>query len=210
MSDALIWGASGGMGQALITKLADNGWRVFAAARDTSSIPTNVAEAYRFEAGDLHTIRDVALDLAHRTDGLDLWVYTAGDVQADFLRKLGLDAWTAVLNSNFNGAFLTISHTLNLINDDAQAVFIGAYIDHLIIPKMSAYAVAKAGLEPMVQILQREQRKINFTLVKPGSVATDFWQNVPFKMPASAKPPQVIAEAIYKQYQQGERGVLEL
>ena len=120
------------------------------------------------------------------------------------------NAWSAVLDSNLNGAFLTISQTVHLINEGGQATFIGAYMDHLILPKMGAYAVAKAALEPMVSVLQKENRKVNFTLVKPGAVATDFWNNAPFKMPADAKSPDIVAQAIITQYENERRGTLAL
>ena len=120
------------------------------------------------------------------------------------------NAWSAVIDSNLNGAFLAISQTIHLIKDGGQATFIGAYIEHLILPKMGAYAVAKAGLEPMINVLQKENRKINFTLVKPGAVATDFWKSVPFRMPADAKSPDLVAQAIITQFKNGQRGILSL
>jgi NAD(P)-dependent dehydrogenase (short-subunit alcohol dehydrogenase family) len=172
MPNALIWGASGGVGRALINQLNGSGWRVFAAARDTDAIPDGAHDRYPFDAANLDSIKDIAIDLAHQTDGLDLSVYAAGGLQADLIRKMNPSDWTAVLNSNLNGAFLTSAHTVHLLKDGAQAAFIGAYIDHLILPKMGAYAVAKAGMEQLVNVLQKEHRKVNFTLVKPGAVAT--------------------------------------
>lgn len=210
MPEALIWGAAGGLGQALVKQLNSAGWRIFAASRDVEAIPAGVDERYHFDAANPGDIKDIAINLAYETNGLDLWVYAAGELQADLLGKMSPQAWSAVLDSNLNGAFLAISHTVHLLNEGAQATFIGAYVDHLILPKMGAYAVAKAGLEPLVNVLQKENRKVNFTLVKPGAVATDFWQNVPFKMPADAKSPDIVAQAIINQYQQGARGILAL
>ena len=88
MPDALIWGASGGMGQALVDHLNNAGWRVFAASRDKEAIPDGVHERYGFSATDYGAIRDIAIDLAHQTSGLDLWVYAAGELQADLLNKM--------------------------------------------------------------------------------------------------------------------------
>ena len=210
MPDALIWGASGGMGRSLTNQLIDAGWRVFAAARNTEAIPSGTAESYQFNAADSRMIKDIAVDLAHRTDGLELWVYAAGELRAAMLRKMNPEDWSAVIDSNLNGAFNTISHTVHLINDNGQAAFIGAYVDHLILPKMGAYAVAKAGLEPMMQVMQKENRKVNFTLVKPGAVHTSFWENAPFRMPADAKSAEEVAQAIMNQYQNRKRGFLEL
>jgi NAD(P)-dependent dehydrogenase (short-subunit alcohol dehydrogenase family) len=198
------------MGRALVQQLVGEGWRVFAAARETERIPDGVYRSYQFDATNRSSLKDIAIDLAHETSGLDLWVYAVGGLQAEVLRKMSDGSWAEVLDSNLGGAFMAINQTIHLINEGGQAAFIGAYIDHLILPKMGAYAVAKAGLETLVDVLQKEQRKVNFTLVKPGAVDTPFWQNAPFKMPGNAKSPEAVAEAIVAQYQQGARGVLAL
>jgi NAD(P)-dependent dehydrogenase (short-subunit alcohol dehydrogenase family) len=210
MPDVLIWGASGGMGQALTESLLQAGWRVFAAARDVSKIPAGVHQAYPFDAADPASIQDIAMDLAHETTGLDLSVYAAGELRADFQRQMSPESWSAVLDSNLNGAFLTASHTLQLMAAGGHMMFVGAYVDHLILPKMGAYAAAKAGLETLVQVLQKEHRKLHFTLLKPGAVDTPFWLNAPFRLPAGAKTPQRVAQALLTQYQNGDSGVLAL
>lgn len=210
MPDALVWGASGGMGRALVEALQQDGWRVFAAARDTSRIPDGVYRRYRFDATDHGTIKTIAIDLAHETEGIAFWAYTAGELRADLLHKMSPPSWHHVLQSNLNGAFLTATQTIHLVSAGGQVAFIGAYIDHVLLPKMGAYAAAKAGLEAFVSVLQKENRKLNVTLVKPGAVATPFWENAPFKMPADAKSPAVIAQALLAQYEQGKRGVLAL
>ena len=210
MPDALIWGASAAMGRPLIEMLNEDGWRVFAAARDQSKIPGSAYRRYRFEAADQQSIRDIAIDLAYDSQGIDFWVYLAGELRADLLQKMSPAAWEEVLDSNLNGAFRTASQTLHLINEGGQVAFIGAYIDHLILPKMGAYAAAKAGLELMVSVLQKENRKLNFTLVKPGAVATPFWENAPFKLPADATPPEEVARALIRRYKTGESGTLEM
>lgn len=210
MKDALIWGASGGMGRALTQQLIDAGWRVFAAARDTSRIPSGVHEAYNFEAANHAALMDIAIDLAHQTDGLALSVYFAGELRAELLKKMTPEQWAQTIDSNFTGAFMTTSQTLHLHNPGAHLVYIGAYIDHLILPKMGAYAAAKAGLETLVDVLQKENRKLNFTLVKPGAVDTPFWENAPFRLPTNAKTTDVVAQAIMERINSDERGPLEL
>jgi NAD(P)-dependent dehydrogenase (short-subunit alcohol dehydrogenase family) len=198
------------MGRALVQVLRQDGWRVFAAARDTSRIPDGVYRRYRFDASDHGTIKAIAIDLAHETEGLNIWAYAAGQLRADLLHKMTPAHWNDVLHSNLNGAFLTATQTIHLVREGGQVAFIGAYVDHLHLPKMGAYAAAKAGLEAFVAVLQKENRKLNVTLVKPGAVATPFWENAPFKIPAEAKSPEVFAAALLAQYKQEERGTLAL
>ena len=210
MADALIWGASGGIGQALTKRLVQSGWRVFAVARDQTKIPDGVYGRYSFDAADVASIKDIAIDLAHQTEGISLSVYAAGDLHANLLKKMPHEEWQAVVDANLTGAFLSVSHTLQLMPKDSHIIFIGAYIDHLILPKMGAYAVAKAGLETLVDILQKENRHHHFSIVRPGAVNTSFWQNAPFRMPQDAKDPEFVATAILNHYAQGQRGSLNL
>ena len=60
MSNALIWGASGGIGRAPVTQLINSGWCVFAAARDVFTIPNGVQDRYPFDAANLDSIKDIS------------------------------------------------------------------------------------------------------------------------------------------------------
>lgn len=208
--DALIWGASGGIGAALVTTLKDAGWRVFAAGRNTANIPASADKALRFDAGNLATFRDVNFAVARESEGVDLVVYAAGNLRAAQFKQMSQDDWQTVITGNLTGAFLAANHSLSVMTATAHMVFIGAYIDHLILPKMGAYAVAKAGLDPLAAVLQKENRKMRFTVVRPGAVDTDFWDDAPFRKPADAKPPSVVAEAILAHHNAGTRGDLNL
>lgn len=210
MSDVLIWGASGGIGQALVRRFKREGWRVFAAARSTDQIPGEADFTYRFEAADPTTIEATELLVAHDTPGLDLVIYAAGNLRPDLLKKTGHGAWLAVIDSNLTGAFLAASKSLYILNDGGHMMFIGAYVDHVTLPKMAAYAAAKAGLETMVHVLRKENRKHKFSVVRPGAVDTPFWENAPFKKPADAKAPDTIAKAMLAHYQRGENDDLNL
>lgn len=210
MTDALIWGASGGIGQALVRTLKQQGWRVFAAARNTSRIPSEADFTYRFDVALPNTINETQLLVAQDSAGLDLVVYAVGDLRPDLLKSTSLDDWMAVMHANLSGAFLVASRSLYLLNDAGHMMFMGAYVDHVVLPKMGAYAVAKAGLETMVAVLRKENRKHKFTVVRPGAVDTPFWEKAPFKKPADAKSPEAVAQAIVAHYHTGENTDLNL
>jgi 3-oxoacyl-[acyl-carrier protein] reductase len=210
MSDALIWGASGGIGRALVSHLKYNGWRVFAAARNTVNIPSEADFSYKFDAATWETIQDTTLAIAHETRGLDLMVYAAGGMVAKTADALDPSEWGRVMDANLNGAYLAARGSLNLLKEGAHVMFIGAYVDKITLPKFAAYTAAKAGLEPLVTILKKENRKTKFTLVRPGAVATPFWDNVPFTLPKGALSPQSVAEAVLNRYNAGEEGSLDL
>jgi NAD(P)-dependent dehydrogenase (short-subunit alcohol dehydrogenase family) len=210
MPEALIWGASGGMGSALVRLLKANDWRIFAAARNETRIGPEADLTYRFDARAPHTIESIPVMIAPESDGLDLVAYTAGNLLAGTLDKLTPQEWLDVFDANTNGALWAARASLPLLKPGGHVFFIGAYINHLILPKMGAYAAAKAALEPMVSVLQKENRKQKFTLVRPGAVNTPFWANAPFSMPKDAKAPEVVAQAILARWQSGESGDLNL
>jgi len=209
MPDALIWGASGGIGSATVRTLKANGWRVFAAARNMAQIPP-ADRKFPLDLDDENTLKDAAQTIAQESAGLDLVVYAVGGLRAESIAKMGRSDWEETILSNLTGAFMAASYSLNILKPDGQLVFIGAYVDHLILPKMSAYATAKAGLEAFVAALRKENRTLRCSIVRPGPVATDFWANAPFRMPANAKAPEVVAEAILTHHQSGEKGDLNL
>ncbi len=208
--EALIWGASGGLGSALVALLKSEDWRVFAAARDESRIPSRADHTYSFEAAKLSSISGIPPLIAPESDGIDLMVYAAGTLRNGLLERQAENDWALVMDSNLHGARRAAQASLPLMNEGGHLVFIGAYVEHLILPKMGAYAAAKAALAPLVSVLAKENRKLKFTLVRPGAMATDFWQHAPFKLPKDAKSAQVVAEFILQRYQSGESGDLNL
>lgn len=204
MPNALIWGASSGMGQALKNQLSELGWVIHAAARNTSKITGNADYTYEFDTDSPESIAQVCLLVAQQLDGVvDLMVYFSGSVAYDKLNAMGYKGWMATLNSNLTGAFLCATESLHLMAKGGHLMFIGAYIDHIRLPKMGAYAVAKAGLAELVTMLRKENRRMNFSIIRPGAVDTDFWEQVSFKKPDDAKSPDVVAEKIITQYNIG-------
>jgi NAD(P)-dependent dehydrogenase (short-subunit alcohol dehydrogenase family) len=63
---ALIWGASGGIGRALVIELKQAGWQVFAAARNESAVPAEADAVCYFDAANPFTIEQAAVTIAHQ------------------------------------------------------------------------------------------------------------------------------------------------
>lgn len=211
MPEALIWGASGGIGGALVTALKSANWRVFAAARDQARIPAGADVRLPFDAAAESSIAEAALVIAHETSGLDLMVYAAGELEAEKLLDLSTAGWQSTLDANLTGAYLAARSSLNLMREGGHMVFIGAYVEQILLPKLGAYAAAKAALVPFVTILAKENRKRKFTLVRPPAVNTPFWQHLPFSLPDDKKlSPEQVAAAILAHVQSGASGELNL
>jgi NAD(P)-dependent dehydrogenase (short-subunit alcohol dehydrogenase family) len=210
MADAVIWGASGGIGRALVTRLKNEGWRVLAAARHEDGVPPAADLRCHFDAQRPDSVRDAAMLMAQHSDGVALMVYAAGGITAAPLDVLSPQDWARTLAANLTGPYLVAHHALSLMNEGGQVVFIGAHVDRVTLPKFGAYASAKAGLETLVGVLQKEHRRLKFSLVRPPAVATPFWDSVPFSLPKGALSAEAVAQAVMARYHAGEQGVLDL
>jgi 3-oxoacyl-[acyl-carrier protein] reductase len=209
MADALIWGASGGIGRALTTQLASAGWRVFGAARDESRVPDSAFWRGAFDANDDHSFDAATYAIGLEAEDLRLVVYAAGVMLATSLESVSSADWQRMHDVNLRGALRAVQASLPLLADGGQIVVIGAKVDKLALPKFGAYAAAKAGLEPLLAVLAKEHRRLKFTLVRPGAVDTPFWDNVPFKLPAGAESADTVATAILAHVEAGQGGILD-
>lgn len=210
MPQALIWGASGGIGSALVRTLKGAGWQVYAAARDESRIPAEADLVLTFGAASEYSMQTAVTRVAYETSELDLVVYAAGGLQAETVSDFAAADWQAVIDANLTGAYLCAKHSLPLLKPEGQMVFIGAYTEKITLPRFAAYAGAKAALETFVAVLAKENRRQKFTLVKVGAVDTPFWQNVPFALPKTARSADTVAARLLEHFTSGTGGVLEL
>lgn len=210
MPVGVIWGASGGIGSALVRGLKAQGWTVCGIARDSGRIPPEADACFEFEAGDAYSIKQAAYAVAQQAEAVDLVVYAAGAMRASTVEAFSPADWTAVMDANLTGAARAAAASIPLLREGGALVLIGAYVDKITLPRFSAYAAAKAGLAVLADVLAKENRKLKVTLVRPGAVDTPFWSNVPFKLPAGAQSADAVAAAIIEHCNAGRAGALDL
>lgn len=210
MKNALIWGAAGEIGKAIVEELSGNGWTIHAAARDSSEISLNADLVYEADFEDPASVERAVYAISQEVDSIDLWLYAAGDILSEKVPDMNPQNWQRIISANLTGAYHAIHYSLPLLAEDAHLFFIGAVSERMRLPGLSAYAAAKSGLEAFAEALSKEQRKKRVTVVRPGAVATSFWEKVPFRMPDDAAPPEKVARKIFEAYQAGHKGQLDL
>ena len=195
MSHAVIIGATGGIGSALARRLKDtyqltlvgrNEAKLREVRNDTggSIIPTDVSSELEVQA------------LFEEVSGIDLLVYSAGDIQPELLKLASGDAYRRVLDANLTGLLFTLKYAEAKLNEGSRVYILGARPELIAYRGFGVYAAAKAGVKALVDIAAIEyKRKASFTLVLPKAVNTDFWKNVG-KPPADALRPDDVAKAI--------------
>jgi len=210
MKTAMVWGAGGGIGKALVERLMENDWEVVGVARHEGA------------STDVGSIR-VAADVAHPEDvqqaveqaqaevgEVSLWIYAVGDIMSTRVSEMSADDWRRILDANLSGAFTAVQTSLPLLSEDAHIVFLGGVSERLRLPGLSAYAAAKAGLEALGDVLRKEQRGRRVTVVRPKAVDTTLWDKVPFSLPRGAVQPHELAERILAAHEEGHDGVLDV
>jgi 3-oxoacyl-[acyl-carrier protein] reductase len=207
---AMIWGASGGIGRALLQNLTADGWTVAAVSREPEE--TAVFTPHSFAADVRHdmSVQNAVLETNAEVGEIKLWIYAAGDILSSPVRQMEPAVWQRILEANLTGAYLTTYRSLPLLAEDAHLFYLGAVSERLRLPGLSAYAAAKSGLEAFAEALRKEERKKRITVVRPGAVATPFWEKVPLRLPKDAATPEKAASRILAAYNNGHTGFLDL
>ena len=192
-NNALIIGATGGIGGALAQRLKDTHQlslvgRNEAALRSLRGagevIPTDVASELEVQA------------LFEDAGPIDLLVYSAGDIQPELLKMVNQEAYYRVLDANLTGLILTLKYAEPKLSKGARVYVLGARPELIRYRGFAVYAAAKAGVKAVMEIAATEMsRKASFTLVLPRAVATEFWNNVG-TAPKDALKPDDVARAI--------------
>ena len=211
MNNAVIWGAAGGLGQALVAALRAEDWQVHAVTRsDSAAVAALTPHYYAADVADAQSVHRTVQAIAMETSDVALSIYAVGDIASLKLEALTPADFARILNANLTGAYLTAHFSLALLTPEAHMMFVGAVVERLKLPGLSAYVAAKAGLEAFTDTLRKEERKRRVTLVRPGAVNTPFWAKVPFRMPAGALAPAELAQRMLEAHKNGHSGLLDI
>jgi 3-oxoacyl-[acyl-carrier protein] reductase len=108
------------------------------------------------------------------TGGLDVLVNNAGVLRDRTLRKMTLDDWRAVMDTNLDGVFHCCKHAVELIRDNGRIVNIASIAGLFPFHGQSNYAAAKAGVIALTKVLAKElaRKGITANAVAPGVIQT--------------------------------------
>lgn len=205
-----MWGAGGGIGRALVERLAQEGHPVLAVARDASALAGLPAEVAGADLARESEVAACALWAAQLAPSVSLWAWAAGDILAQPLLDTPVDALRRLLDNNLLGLHAALRHTAPLLAPDAHVVVAGVYPERLRAPRLGAYAAAKAAVEAYVEVLGKELRGRRVTYLRLPAVDTGLWRKTPFPVPKGALAPAAVADAVLRAHREGHQGVLAL
>jgi NAD(P)-dependent dehydrogenase (short-subunit alcohol dehydrogenase family) len=206
---ALIWGADGGIGQAITRLLVEEGWQIVAAGRNLERLEDLEGIVVEADFSQPYSIQQAVSTISQEVDEIHLWVYAVGDIVSKKINQMAIQDWQRILEANLTGAFLATHYSWPLLAKEAHLFYLGAMVERLHLPGMSAYVAAKAGLDSLAEVVAKESR-CRVTVVRPSAVATPLWEKTTFKLPPNHLNPADAAIQLLQAYQEGTQGKLDI
>jgi len=179
--NAVVTGATGGIGSAMVGMLVARGARVCAVARPSDALDA-ISAAPAVVAAPLDLRRPEELPAAVRElDSLDVLVHSAGIADIASVADSAHELWQRHLTVNLTGpAELTRALLPALRAARGRVVFVNAVAGLHGVPRWAAYAASKAALTELADSLRLEEAPhgVRVTSIYPGGVATELLRTV--------------------------------
>jgi len=179
----IVTGASHGIGQGIVSRLAAQGCTVGMLARSEAALQdlqerhstTNAFHPYACaDLQDPDATATAIAKLIGELQGVDALINNAGVVIRKDIFDLSLDEWHAMVNTNINGLFYATRAVLGPMKEQGAGhlINISSISGKFPLPGGSAYAATKYACTGFSQSLFQEVRDfgIKVTTIFPGSV----------------------------------------
>lgn len=178
---ALVTGASGGIGAAVVRRLAEAGARLAAIDLPGRACPDG-ATGFEADLSDPDSVRSAFEAFDRRFERLDAVVHCAGITRDGMLWKLADDAWSGVLRVNLDASFYVLREATPRLKRNGGAVVLVTSINgERGKIGQSNYAASKAGMIGLGRTAARELGRfgIRVNLVAPGFIETEMTATIP-------------------------------
>lgn len=192
--NALVYGATGGIGQAVCRALSEQNVNLYLIARSQNKLQ-QLARELKIRSSQTFCVKTITSEEEY--DKTSQWlgsialpfhfgIHAAGFGLMKKAEKLTLKEWKEVIDVNLTSAFSFFRlFWFGRAQGNTELVFFSSASLRGDWPKNSLYGASKAGLEGFARSLQQEirQEKGRVWLYQPGSVRTGFFDRVKSHLP---------------------------
>lgn len=184
MKTALVTGASRGIGLAIATILAQNGYQLHLTCKNSykklKKIAGELSEAYNVPCfahkTDMGNFAEV-WTLFSEIDTLDILINNAGISHVGLLQDTSVDVWQKVLDTNLSSLFYTskLSIPKMLENEGGVIINISSIWGNVGASMEVAYSASKGGVNAFTKALAKELAPSNISVnaISCGVIDTD-------------------------------------
>lgn len=185
----VIMGASSGIGEATVRKLAGRGAKLVIAARredhlrrikeslPDADIVFRAADVSRFE--QVQAVVDLAMEAYGRVDVL---YNNAGIMPTANLSERRREEWRQMLDINIMGVLNGIAAVLPIMREQTSGHIIAtdSVAGHVVYPGSAVYCGTKYAVRAIMEGLRQEERvnNIKSTIISPGAVLTELYKTI--------------------------------
>jgi 3-oxoacyl-[acyl-carrier protein] reductase len=174
---ALITGAGGGLGRALVNTFIEFGWQVVAGSRSASEASDSRITPVMLDVTLPESIEHAVTTTLEKFKHIDALVNNAGVTADASVVQLSDEDWARVLDVNLNGAFRCARAVARQMvrQRDGHIITISSFGARSGPTGQSNYAAAKAGLVGLTQSLAKElgSRNVRVNAIFPGVMPTN-------------------------------------
>lgn len=171
---ALVTGGAHGIGAAVATRLARDGWRVVVADQDASGSPPAGGRYVVCDVGDEAAVTSLLASVATQEHQLDALICNAAISIRKPIARLTLAEWSRVLATNLTSTFLLTRAAEALLSAARGAVVtIASTRAHMSEADTEAYAASKGGLVALTHALSISLApEVRANCISPGWIFT--------------------------------------
>ena len=187
----LITGASGGIGNELVSKFICLGGNVMGTGTSTEKLDKlkkkhSAIKVKKFDISDHSRIEEFIENVNLELEGLDILINNAGTNADNLSLRMKDDEWKKVIDVNLTSTFLLSKYAIKkmLKNKFGRIVNITSVVGHTGNLGQSNYAASKAGIIGMSKSFAIEYAKKNITIncVSPGFIISNMTMNIAEKV----------------------------
>lgn len=208
---AVVTGAGSGVGQSVVIKLVQLGWRVALLGRREDALRETVKLAGQWsinllvcpcDIGKAEAVTAMAKTVLEKLGPVSVLVNAAGtNVPRRSLAELTMSDYHAVLDANMNGAYYCVQAFLPHMRVAKSGTIVNVVSEagKQASPKAGpAYVISKFGMTGLTQCINAEERPngIRACSIFPGDIDTPLLDKRPSPPPAEARKKMMRAEDI--------------